>query len=111
LWLYAPPPDLMMHYVYAEKFRGHVVIEDYQPNKSLKAPPAAHSYVDQMPNKSLGSFAANYFTHGAFWALKPTFSVKMRAEEESTEDREWRRLIRHMGPRKPTPVAAASKVN
>ena len=26
LWLYAPPPDRMQHYVYAEKFRGRVGI-------------------------------------------------------------------------------------
>jgi Domain of unknown function (DUF4157) len=109
LWLYAPPPDRMQHYVYAEKFRGRVVVEDYQPNKSIKTAPEPHSYVDQMPNKSLLSFAPNYFTHGAFWALKPTFSAKTRAEE-STDDKEWRRLLRYVGPNRAAPVRSPANV-
>jgi hypothetical protein len=94
LWLYAPPPDRMQHYVYAEKFSGRLVVEDYQPNKAdrRKPPPHQHTYVDAMPNKSLGSLAPNYFTHGCFWALKPQF-VKHEREQQMA-DREMRRLIR-----------------
>ena len=95
VWLYAPPPDRMQHYVYAEKYMGHVVVEDYQVNKADRntadrPPPAAHTYLDRIPNKSLGSFAPNYFTHGCFWALKPRFVAKERAAEAELE-REQRR--------------------
>ena len=79
LWVFAPAPDQMMHYLYAEKLDGHVLIEDYQATKlnrrfrqaSTKDP--QYAALDAIPPKPLAPFTPNYFTHGCFYALKPAF--------------------------------------
>jgi hypothetical protein len=80
LWVYAPEPDQMSHYLYAEKLDGRVLIEDYQATKFTKgfgARPAKkdlqYAAIDALPPKPLAPFTPDYFTHGCFYALKPQF--------------------------------------